>query len=310
MDENIVEKKKLAKLLTLLESPVVSFRKKGMDEVSNLIKVHPTKISKRIGICGPPGIGKSTFIEKLGLTILQQNFSVGVICIDPSSEVNGGSILGDKTRMNELSVHPRAFVRASPSMAQLGGVGAIPLESLLAMEQFGYDYVLIETVGLGQSEIHIRNLCDVLIVLLAANNGDDLQIMKKGIMEHADIIVIHKSDELSDLQKIQVENLYKNPNSSKKYAVYVMSSLEKEPSVHHQKLFSFMNQYWNEIQLNGKLTSLREEQKIQCALQEIYFLTKNLIKDKKIVLEDKQKNCSTLELAIKLGRGLVENLEF
>jgi LAO/AO transport system kinase len=150
--------------------------------------------SFRLGISGVPGVGKSTFIETLGLRLIQAGHRVAVLAVDPSSSVSGGSILGDKTRMARLSADERAFIRPSPSSGTLGGVAEKTRESMLVVEAAGYDIVIVETVGVGQSETAVAGMTDLFALLQLPNAGDDLQALKKGITELADIIVVNKSD--------------------------------------------------------------------------------------------------------------------
>jgi LAO/AO transport system kinase len=150
--------------------------------------------SFRLGISGVPGVGKSTFIEALGLYLIAQGHRVAVLAVDPSSSVSGGSILGDKTRMEHLSVHHQAYIRPSPSSGTLGGVAEKTRESMLVCEAAGYDVVLVETVGVGQSETAVANMTDMFCLLQLPNAGDDLQAIKKGVMELADLVVINKAD--------------------------------------------------------------------------------------------------------------------
>jgi LAO/AO transport system kinase len=141
-----------------------------------------------------PGVGKSTFIEALGLYLISQGHRVAVLAIDPSSTVSGGSILGDKTRMEQLSVHPKAFIRPSPSSGTLGGVAEKTREVMLMAEAAGHDVVIVETVGVGQSETAVANMTDMFTLLQLPNAGDDLQAIKKGVMELADLVLINKAD--------------------------------------------------------------------------------------------------------------------
>lgn len=150
--------------------------------------------SRRIGITGVPGVGKSTFIEALGMMLIQQGFRVAVLAIDPSSAVSGGSILGDKTRMVQLSLDPRAFIRPSPSGLSLGGVTRRTRETLLLCEAAGFDVVLVETVGVGQSETMVAGMVDFFLALMLPGAGDELQGIKKGLLELADAIVVNKAD--------------------------------------------------------------------------------------------------------------------
>jgi LAO/AO transport system kinase len=148
----------------------------------------------RLGLSGVPGVGKSTFIEALGLYLIGQGHRVAVLAIDPSSSVSGGSILGDKTRMEHLAVNPSAFIRPSPSSGNLGGVAEKTRECILVCEAAGYDVVIVETVGVGQSETAVAGMTDLFALMQLPNAGDDLQAIKKGIMELADLVLINKAD--------------------------------------------------------------------------------------------------------------------
>lgn len=152
------------------------------------------KQSLRIGVAGPPGAGKSTFIEALGLKYISQNHRVAVVPVDPSSHISGGSILGDKTRMEKLSLSDNAYIRASPTRGVLGGIAEHTSDVIYLCESAGYDIVFVESVGLGQSEVDIDNAVDILLIVLPPGGGDGLQASKKGIMEAADIVVINKAD--------------------------------------------------------------------------------------------------------------------
>ena len=150
--------------------------------------------AKRIGITGVPGVGKSTFIEAFGCYLIQQGHSVAVLAIDPTSKLSGGSILGDKTRMENLSREPRAFIRPSPSGDSLGGVARRTRETMLLCEAAGFDVVIVESVGVGQSEVALRSMVDFFLLLLLPGAGDELQGIKRGIIEMADDILINKAD--------------------------------------------------------------------------------------------------------------------
>jgi LAO/AO transport system kinase len=187
-----VQRRAMAKAITLLESTRVDHRALA-DELLTAMLPH-TGQSFRLGISGVPGVGKSTFIEALGLYLIGQGHRVAVLAVDPSSTVSGGSILGDKTRMEHLSVHPQAYIRPSPSSGTLGGVAEKTRESMLVCEAAGYDVVIVETVGVGQSETAVANMSDMFVLLQLPNAGDDLQAIKKGVMEIADLVVINKAD--------------------------------------------------------------------------------------------------------------------
>lgn len=182
----------LAKGITLLESITEADKKSGQQLLHNLLP--ETGKSIRLGITGVPGAGKSTFIEAFGLMLAEAGHKVAVLAIDPSSSLTGGSILGDKTRMEELARHPNAFIRPSPTAGTLGGVHRKTRETMLLCEAAGYDIILIETVGVGQSETVVRGMVDFFMLLVLTGAGDELQGMKKGIMELTDLIVVHKAD--------------------------------------------------------------------------------------------------------------------
>ena len=182
----------LSRAITLIESQNPDHQKLAQELLQNLLP--QTGSSKRIGISGTPGVGKSTFIESFGKLLTSQNKTLAVLAVDPTSQVSGGSILGDKTRMNELAIDPLAYIRPSPSGTTLGGVAKRTRESLLLCEAFGFDYVLVETVGVGQSETTVAQMVDLFVMLLQPGAGDDLQGIKRGILEMVDMVVVTKDD--------------------------------------------------------------------------------------------------------------------
>jgi len=182
----------LAKAITLIESRNLDHSLAATTLLDELLPA--TGNSIRIGISGVPGAGKSTFIEALGLLLTARNHKVAVLAVDPSSQISGGSILGDKTRMEHLSRHSNAFIRPSPSGSTLGGVARKTRETMLVCEAAGYDVILVETVGVGQSEITVASMVDFFLLLQLPGAGDELQGIKKGVMEIADAILINKSE--------------------------------------------------------------------------------------------------------------------
>lgn len=182
----------LSKGITLVESQTEEAAQHGQQLVS-LLYPHAGN-SLRIGITGVPGVGKSTFIESFGLELIDKGHRVAVLAIDPSSQKSGGSILGDKTRMEELSMHPKAFIRPTPAADALGGVARATREAMVLCEAAGFDVILIETVGVGQSETAVHSMTDFFLLLMLAGAGDELQGIKRGIMEMADAIAINKSE--------------------------------------------------------------------------------------------------------------------
>ena len=190
--EPMAQRRAMAKATTLLESTRADHRAQADALLTDLLP--HTGGSFRLGISGVPGVGKSTFIESLGLYLIAQGQRVAVLAVDPSSSVSGGSILGDKTRMERLSVAPQAYIRPSPASGTLGGVAEKTREAMLVVEAAGFDVVIVETVGVGQSETAVAQMTDMFVLLQLPNAGDDLQAIKKGVMELADLVVINKAD--------------------------------------------------------------------------------------------------------------------
>lgn len=188
------DRRGLARAITLVESGRADHRAQALDLLGRLRGAEGGRQALRLGLSGTPGVGKSTFIESFGLMLTGQGKRVAVLAVDPSSARSGGSILGDKTRMDRLSRDPAAFIRPSPSQARMGGVARRTREAVALCEAAGFDIVLIETVGVGQSETVVAELCDLFLLLLAPAGGDELQGVKRGIMEMADLILVNKAD--------------------------------------------------------------------------------------------------------------------
>lgn len=186
------DRRAMARAITKLESTRDADYALGQAILEEMIEDAGDAI--RVGVTGPPGVGKSTFIEALGLHLVEQGKRVAVLAVDPSSPVTGGSILGDKTRMERLMARPEAFIRPSPSSGSLGGVAHRTREAMLLCEAAGYDVILIETVGIGQSEVAVDSMVDFFLVLLLPSGGDELQGIKKGVIELADALVVNKAD--------------------------------------------------------------------------------------------------------------------
>ncbi|MCB0481916.1 MAG: methylmalonyl Co-A mutase-associated GTPase MeaB [Flavobacteriales bacterium] len=198
----------LAQALTLLESKKNTHRVLANEILQGCLPFSGNAI--RLGITGVPGVGKSTFIESFGELLVRKNKKIAILAVDPSSSLSKGSILGDKTRMDVLSNHANAFIRPTPSSGTLGGVAQNTRESMILCEAAGYDYVIIETVGVGQSETEVAALVDCFILLMLAGAGDDLQGVKRGIMEMAQLFVINKSDGENTKKAKQAELLLKS----------------------------------------------------------------------------------------------------
>ena len=182
----------LPRAITLLESTRTDHREQAQRLLLELLP--DSGNAHRVGLTGVPGVGKSTAIESLGLHLIEQGHRVAVLAVDPSSTRTGGSILGDKTRMARLAVHPDAYIRPSPTSGTLGGVAKATRETVVLLEAAGFDVILIETVGVGQSEVAVANMVDTFVLLTLARSGDQLQGIKKGVLELADVVVVNKAD--------------------------------------------------------------------------------------------------------------------
>ena len=265
-----VQRRAMAKAITLLESTRSDHRALADELLSSLLP--HTGQAIRLGISGVPGVGKSTFIEALGLSLIGQGHRVAVLAVDPSSTVSGGSILGDKTRMEHLSMDERAYIRPSPSSGNLGGVAEKTREAMLVCEAAGYDVVIVETVGVGQSETAVANMTDMFCLLQLPNAGDDLQAIKKGVMELADLVVINKADI--------------DPDAATRAQVQIVSSLRllglhghpdhmhHDTAIWHPQVIKIsalrgqgVDQFWSQIEeyrrlqsANGRLPAKRQHQ--------------------------------------------------
>lgn len=212
----------LGRAITLIESKNVSDRLLAQKLIAEILPL--TGNSFRLGITGAPGVGKSTFIDGFGSHIISQGKKLAVLAIDPSSKVSGGSILGDKTRMESLVNDKRAFIRPSPAGDSLGGVAQNTLETLLLCEAAGFDFVIVETVGVGQSETIVKDITDYMMFLTISGAGDELQGIKRGIMEMIDMVVINKSDQISEKE---LSRLISNIN----YALHLFPAKDSEFTV-------------------------------------------------------------------------------
>lgn len=227
------DRRALAKGITLVESQKPEHRQQAQQILEQLLP--DTGRSIRLGISGVPGVGKSTFIEALGQHVLAQGHRLAVLAVDPSSQRSGGSILGDKTRMEQLCRQQQAFIRPSPSGETLGGVAGKTRETMLLCEAAGYDVIFVETIGIGQSEITVASMVDFFLLLQLANAGDELQGIKKGVMEVADAIVINKADgdnlAAAQLAAQQLENalhILRPKTPSWQVPVHTCSALEQQ----------------------------------------------------------------------------------
>jgi LAO/AO transport system kinase len=196
----------LARAITLIESSSAEHQNRAQKVLQKLLP--RTAKARRIGITGAPGVGKSTFIEAFGLHLCGLGLKVAVLAVDPSSNRSGGSILGDKTRMEQLCRHPGAFIRPSPAGKTLGGVARKTRETMLLCEAAGFDVIIVETVGVGQSEVAVRSMVDFFLLLILPGAGDELQGIKKGIVENADAVLVTKADGVNQLKAEQARQEY------------------------------------------------------------------------------------------------------
>lgn len=251
----------LAKAITLVESKLDSHRLDAQLLLEQLLPF--TGNSIRVGITGVPGVGKSTFIETFGLYLLSQGKRVAVLAVDPSSPLAGGSILGDKTRMEQLSRQEHAFIRPSPSEGTLGGVAQHTRETMLLCEAAGYDVILVETVGVGQSEYEVASMVDFFMVLMLPGGGDELQGIKRGIMELADALVINKADGESRNLAARARSHYQSALNLLRHTsfwtpqVRTCSALEKQNIA---EVWGMISDYAVEATKNGWLTRKRAQQ--------------------------------------------------
>lgn len=256
------DKRLLGKAITLVESKKPEHREIAEDLLKELMPL--TGNSIRIGITGVPGAGKSTFIENFGRLAIQNGKKVAVLAIDPSSSLNKGSILGDKTRMEELAKEENAFIRPSPSSGFLGGIANTTFETMLICEAAGYDFILIETVGVGQSEVLVNDISDVFLFLKIIGGGDELQGIKRGIMEMVDVVFINKVDD-DNLQKAKstkqelLRALHFMPKKEKDWKVPVLlgSALN---NIGLKEVFDKINDFINLKKTAGRFAEVRKLQ--------------------------------------------------
>lgn len=258
------ERSHLAMAITLVESAAPRHRLPAQQLMQRILP-HAGG-AMRVGLTGVPGAGKSTFIEALGMSLCHQGKKVAVLAVDPSSSINGGSILGDKTRMEDLSRHENAFIRPSPSGKSLGGVAARTREALLLCEAAGYDVILVETVGVGQSETAVRTMTDFFLLLQIAGAGDELQGIKKGVIELADAIVVNKADGdnkmKADMARVEYSRVlhFLHPfTPGWKPKALKCSALESEGI---DKVWALVMQFRDEMTISGVFEKRRQEQNV------------------------------------------------
>ncbi len=255
------QRRALAKTITLIESTRVDHQQRAQKVVASLLP--HTGRAIRVGISGVPGAGKSTFIEALGVWLIENGHRLAVLAVDPSSSVSGGSILGDKTRMELLCQREEAFIRPSPSAGSLGGVAEKTREAMLVCEAAGYDVILVETVGVGQSETTVAGMVDMFVLLQLPNAGDDLQAIKKGIVEIADLVAINKIDidpragAIARAQWKQALHMLRPNSPNWRPPVIGVSALKKEGMI---EFWSEIERYRDIMTKSGELEEKRKKQ--------------------------------------------------
>ncbi len=260
----------LAKAITLVEST----RSEDREAAQKLLEaaLPHTGRSMRIGISGVPGVGKSTFIEALGMYLIERGHRVAVLAVDPSSTVHGGSILGDKTRMELLSQRTEAFIRPSPSSGSLGGVAEHTREALLLCEAAGYDIIIVETVGVGQSETAVAGMTDAFVLLQLPNAGDELQAIKKGIMELADLVVFNKADidpaaaQMAAAQMRSALSMLRSASANWKPPVLTLSALKKDGLA---EFWQVIEKFRSTLTASGEFEARRRHQALAWMWQQI-----------------------------------------
>ncbi len=267
----------LSRAITLVESTRRDHQEQAQELLSELMP--DVGKSLRIGITGVPGVGKSTFIEAAGLAWIERGHRVAVLPIDPSSQQTKGSILGDKTRMYQLSSHPKAFIRPSPSAGSLGGVAKATRESMLLCEAAGYDIILVETVGVGQSETSVHGMVDFFLLLMLAGAGDELQGIKRGIMEMADALVINKADGDNVQHAKNARRAYQNalhlfqPKQSA-WTPQVLTCSAKE-GTDIDSVLNLSSAFENHVKVNGTFERNRKNQEERWLTDSVEYLLKS-----------------------------------
>ncbi|WP_158858210.1 methylmalonyl Co-A mutase-associated GTPase MeaB [Lunatibacter salilacus] len=302
----------LSRAVTLVESTLPEDQRLAEELVEGVLSF--TGNSLRIGVSGVPGVGKSTFIDRFGQLLIERGYRVAVLTVDPSSEAGKGSILGDKTRMEQLSTSPNAFIRPSPSSGILGGVSAKTRECSLLCEAAGYNIILIETIGVGQSETAVKGMVDFFLLLALAGAGDELQGIKKGIMEMADLIVINKADgenqKAVERAKGQlVEALHFFPKKENGWITEV-STCSSLMGVGMESIWNTIESFEEKMKINGFFYKNRALQRVHWMKEQIHLLLEvGFYSDKKMSKEIAQKKSLVQtggKSALAAARELVE----
>lgn len=257
------DRRALARAITLIESSRYGDQTRAAEMVETLLPHSGRSI--RMGITGAPGSGKSTLIEALGLLLIEKGHRVAVLAVDPTSAVSGGSILGDKTRMERLSVAPGSFIRPSPSRGSLGGVAEKTREALLVCEAAGFDVLIVETVGVGQSETTVAGMVDAFVLLQTPNTGDDLQAIKKGVVELADIVLINKADldpVAADRARQQIEGAIAMLRPSSTSWRPPVLTLSARTGAGVEAVWETVRRFHEALTVSGELTARRHRQAV------------------------------------------------
>jgi LAO/AO transport system kinase len=292
----------LSRAITLVESKSESDQIQASELINQILPF--TGKSFRLGVTGSPGVGKSTFINGFGDFLLNKGKRVAILAVDPSSKISGGSILGDKTRMEKLVGKANVFIRPSPAGNELGGVGHTTFESILLCEAAGYDFIIVETVGVGQSETVVKEMTDMLLLITIAGAGDDLQGIKRGIMEMVDLVVINKIDQIekdviSKLRSSLLSALHLFPVRDRKPDVEVCqcSSLHSKG---FESIYDFIVQYQQNVIANRHFDENRSSQRVSWMRRAFVNMVENFVtKDKK--LDAELRNSEELVRANKLN---------
>jgi LAO/AO transport system kinase len=311
----------LAEVITLIESTREDHQVLASTILTNLFEKSPKNESLRIAITGSPGAGKSTFIDYFGCSLLQKGHKVAVLTIDPSSKSSGGSILGDKTRMEQLSVSEGAYIRPTASGNLLGGIAAHTKETILLCEAAGFDRIIIETVGVGQNEAEVSYITDINIFILQPGAGDDLQGIKRGVLENIDIAVVNKSD--GDMKDLAIETVrhytqslafFRHALQNWHIPVHQISSLEKRGV---EQVLQSLDFFENESKKQGLFYVKRKEQELKWFEKQIpslfweWVMAKTTFKESvdtlKKEIENRQLNGV---LAVRLYKNLIEKFDW
>ena len=310
---NSCQKAELNKMINSLRKGKLKFIAKAITLIESSLKLHKLQASfllsklkgksnsLRIGITGVPGVGKSTFIETLGMTLIELGYKVAVLAIDPSSKRSGGSILGDKTRMMKLSVNKNAYIRPSPSEGHLGGVAKKTRDSIRCLEEAGYDIIFVETMGVGQAETTVYEMVDIFLVLLLPSGGDELQGIKKGIIEIADLIIINKADgslkstaEITMSEYRNAQTMISKNRNDVSPEVFRCSSTE---NIGIKEILNFVKEFEKTRRNSGSFYETRKEQEIKALWSDINLKTQEFIENDlkskefvKKIIKDVEKN--------------------